>query len=264
MEEMLNVPHPPSIARNEFNCPHCGAHSSQTWFTLAAEPIEKGGTPNIPDADCIPSIKANSSLEEEVKQSIVQWAKRMENGLVFIERDQQGQYLHNTVYNLYLSKCFTCEKCSVWVHDSLLFPKKIYIVPPNPDLPDNVSRDYEEAGTILDMSPRGSAALLRLAIQKLCIHLGESGENINKDIASLVKKGLDPRVQQALDVVRVIGNNAVHPGHMDITDDKDIARTLFRLVNLIAEKMISEPKHVQSLFDSLPEGTRKQIEKRDK
>jgi hypothetical protein len=264
MEEMLNVPHPPSITRNEFNCPHCGAHSSQTWFTLAAEPIDKGGTPRIPNADNIAAIEADSTLEEKLKEALVQWAKKIDDGLVFIKREKQREYFLYTVHNLHLSQCFTCKGISAWVHDFLLFPKKFYIVPPNPDLPDNVQRDYEEAGTILDMSPRGSAALLRLAIQKLCIYLGEPGKNINDDIASLVKRGLDKRVQQALDVVRVIGNNAVHPGHMDITDDKDIARTLFGLVNLIAEKMISEPKHVQSLFDSLPEGARKQIEKRDK
>uniref|UniRef100_UPI004057BF91 DUF4145 domain-containing protein n=1 Tax=Candidatus Electronema sp. TaxID=2698783 RepID=UPI004057BF91 len=249
MEEMLHVPHPPSITRNEFNCPHCGAHSSQTWFDLAAEPIKEcgtpqpchifGGTPVISLSQVPPPLNLYSTSKQTV-------------------------YRYTTVLNLHLSKCFTCEKFSIWVHDSLVFPNKIYVVPPNPDLPDDVRQDYEEASKILDMSPRGSAALLRLAIQKLCIHLGESGENINKDIASLVKKGLDQRVQQALDIVRVVGNNAVHPGKMDINDDKDTARTLFRLVNLIAEKMISEPKHVQSLFDSLPEGTRKQIEKRDK
>ncbi|WP_417911311.1 DUF4145 domain-containing protein [Candidatus Electronema sp. PJ] len=261
MEEMLNVPHPPSIARNEFNCPHCGAHSSQTWFTLAPEPIEKGGTPNIHNAD---EIAANSTLVE-VRKDDVKWAKNMVSKRESVsKREKQEEYSCYTVHNLHLSKCFTCENFSVWVHDSLLFPKKLYVVPPNPDLPDDIRRDYEEAGAILDISPRGSAALLRLAIQKLCIHLGEPGKNINNDIASLVKKGLDQRVQQALDVVRVIGNNAVHPGHMDVTDDKDTASTLFRLVNLIAEKMISEPKHVQSLFDSLPESTREQIEKRDK
>jgi len=36
-------------------------------------------------------------------------------------------------------------------------------------------------------------------------------KNLDDDIASLVSKGLDPRVQKTLDVVRVIGNNSVHP-----------------------------------------------------
>jgi len=35
-------------------------------------------------------------------------------------------------------------------------------------------------------------------------------------------------------------------------------------VNLIAEQMISQPAHVKAMFDSLPETTKQQIEKRDK
>ena len=127
----------------------------------------------------------------------------------------------------------------------------------------NVGHIYEEAGTILSLSPRGAAALLRLSIQKLCKHLGGKGENINDDIGDFVSKGLDPRVQQSLDVVRVVGNNAVHPGVLDLKDDRAIAEKLFGLVNLIAETMISGPKHVQALFDSLPESERKAIKKRD-
>jgi hypothetical protein len=38
---------------------------------------------------------------------------------------------------------------------------------------------------------------------------------------------------------------------------------LFGLVNLICEKMITEPKHVTELFQKLPEDARKAIEKRD-
>jgi hypothetical protein len=116
---------------------------------------------------------------------------------------------------------------------------------------------------IADRSPRGVAALLRLCVQKLCKHLGETGKDINADIASLVKKGLPARVQQALDVVRVIGNNAVHPGQIDLKDDRKIVAVLFELVNLIAQHMISEPKAVQEMYAKLPQSALDTIAKRD-
>ncbi len=133
----------------------------------------------------------------------------------------------------------------------------------NSDLPDELKRDYEEARTILSLSPRGAAALLRLCIQKLCAKLGERGKNIDDDIACLVKKGLDPRVQKALDVVRVVGNNAVHPGQMDLSDDRATAEKLFGLVNLVTEIMITQPKHIDEMYKQLPEASLKAIEKRD-
>ncbi len=117
----------------------------------------------------------------------------------------------------------TVASFAVWVYNRLVFPSSREGPPPNPDLPDDVRLDYEEAGRILNLSPRGAAALLRLAIQKLCAYLGEKGKNIDDDIASLVKKGLYPLVQQALDAVRVIGNEAVHPGTLDLKDDRDTA-----------------------------------------
>lgn len=80
---------------------------------------------------------------------------------------------------------------------------------PNPEMPQEVLKLYLEAASIHGKSPRGAAALLRLSIQVLCKELGESGKNINTVIASLVKKGLLEIVQQFLDTVRVIGNNAV-------------------------------------------------------
>jgi len=78
-----------------------------------------------------------------------------------------------------------------------------------------------------------------------------------------VKKGLPPRVQQALDVVRVIGNNAVHPGQIDLKDDWQTAGSLFVLVNLVAEVMISTPKALQEAYDGLPQSARDAINKRD-
>jgi hypothetical protein len=97
------------------------------------------------------------------------------------------------------------------------------------------------------------------------VALGGKGENINSDIGELVRKGaIDKRIQQALDLVRVIGNNAVHPGQIDLKDDKPMAMSLFRLVNVIVEAAISAPKHIKEMYETvIPESARKQIEKRD-
>ena len=128
---------------------------------------------------------------------------------------------------------------------------------------EDIKIDFLEAMSILDLSPRGAAALLRLCIQKLCKQLGQSGENINDDIKNLVKSGLDTRVQKILDVVRVIGNESVHPGTIDLRDDRGTAQKLFELVNRIAYDTITHAREVGSLYESLPQSKRDAIEKRD-
>lgn len=145
----------------------------------------------------------------------------------------------------------------------MVFPDKSVIEIPNKDLSEDILKDYLEAVSIINKSPRGAAALLRLAIQKLCKELGQPGKDLNKDIAKLVSQGLPKGVQKALDIVRVTGNESVHPGQIDISDDIESAKKLFRLVNFIAEKMITQPKEIDALYDGLPEDKRKQIDQRD-
>jgi hypothetical protein len=160
------------------------------------------------------------------------------------------------------TQCENCKALSLWVGAVLVHPNRGGAPTPNPEMPSEVRVDYEEAARVLAASPRSAAALLRLAIQRLCIHLGGKGKNINEDVAELVKTGLPTRVQQALDVVRVTGNNAVHPGQLDV-NDASVAGQLFVLVNVISEYMIEIPKRIDSLYGSLPEGAKKAIEKRD-
>ena len=150
------------------------------------------------------------------------------------------------------------------IEDELASISRGDVPPPNPDLPDHITTDYEEAGTILELSPRGAAALLRLCIQNLCKYLGKPGKNLNDDIGALVAKGLDGRVQQALDTVRVLGNEAIHPGTLDLKDDRQTVKKMFGLVNVIAETMITIPRERDDLFNTLPENKRKAIDNRDK
>ena len=162
-----------------------------------------------------------------------------------------------------VSYCESCGHPTIWLGERMIYPNSLPAEPPNLDLPDDIAMDYEEAREIADQSPRGAAALLRLAIQKVCKHLGRPGNNINDDIKALVAAGLPPKVQEALDIVRVIGNESVHPGTIDLRDDRETAMQLFRLVNFIAQKMITEPREIAELYGNLPGDKRTAIRKRD-
>lgn len=163
-----------------------------------------------------------------------------------------------------LATCTHCDRFSIWLGGKLVFPPTLTAPPLHPDTPDAIRADYEEASAVYQNSPRSSAALLRLAIQKLCVKFGQPGKNLNADIGELVKQGLPVQIQRSLDIVRVVGNNQVHPGVLDVRDDPEIAMMLFELVNFIVEDRIARPKQIDALYAKLPEGARKQIEERDK
>ena len=93
--------------------------------------------------------------------------------------------------------------------------------------------------------------------------LGLPGKNINEDIAALVTRGLNPDIQQALDTVRVIGKNAVHPLEMDVKDNRQVANALFSLVTFISDQMITFPAKRAAMFASLPQNALASIAKRD-
>ena len=145
----------------------------------------------------------------------------------------------------------------------MIFPPSGTAPLPNPDLPEDVKALYEEAFFIAALSPRAACALLRVSIDKLCTHLGEKDKDLNKKIGSLVKKGLPVKIQQSLDVVRIVANSLLHPGEIDFKDTPEIAAKLFVLVNLIAEYVISSPNQVSKLYEEMPRPQKEAIKKRD-
>lgn len=163
------------------------------------------------------------------------------------------------------ARCAHCHQLSFWLTATkiMILPATVTAPLAHPDMPAEALSDYNEAREISARSPRAAAALLRLVIQRICIKLGEPGKNLNDDIGSLVRKGLALEIQQALDVVRVIGNNAIHPGELSDSDVADVSNALFELINHIVEDRIAKPKKLKTLFEKLPEGARKAIEKRD-
>lgn len=255
---------PASVESTAFACPHCGAYTTQHWFKLyARQNDDDSRTPNLPDAETRKLFADAEDIPAEAKPKLLEWCDRMMLGLPFFEELEQNPFLRKLLLNVNLSACYNCKKHSLWVGRNMVFPEIKSGPSPNQDLPENILRDFDEASSILNISPRGAAALLRLAVQKLCAHLGGKGKNIDEDIAGLVRKGLDPLVQQSLDIVRVIGNEAVHPGTIDLRDDQNTASRLFDLVNIIAQQMITQPNSIKAMYEKLPESKRNAIMLRD-
>ena len=195
--------------------------------------------------------------------SHVMWSGCLYPQISLPPRNQSVQNQNDVSEGLFLRDCIACNGQTVFFKSRMVYPGNPVGPPPIDGMPENIRAHYEEARSVAEASPRSAAALLRLAVQKLCKYLDEKGENINQDIANLVKKGLSVDVQRALDIVRVIGNNAVHPGQIDLDDSPQVCEGLFALVNMIVDRMIIQPKKLKELYSSLPESSLQAIQKRD-
>jgi len=162
--------------------------------------------------------------------------------------------------------CSKCDELTFWRKDQRRMVDPLSTTAPRPaaDMPEDVRKDYVEAAAVFGVSPRAAAALLRLALQRLCVHLGEKGDKIDVDIRELAKKGVLPQLLiKVADTVRITGNNAVHPGEMDPADVDFVASKMFQMINLIVHKGITEPAELQALYEMVPESARAAAEKKD-
>jgi Domain of unknown function (DUF4145) len=232
---------PPEYKGDAFNCPSCGAYAHFEWFQLA------GKTP----------------------------------GAVAV-----GGFDLTTPTPHMASRCSKCKVFALWAQqvltpaesgtrnpmivNRLVFPSRVSAPFAHGDLPEECANDYEEARKVFDVSPRSAAALLRVVTETLCRFVCESavlgsskGKRLNDLIGDMVSRGMLPSVQQALDTLRVIGNEAVHPGTMDIRDDKETALHLFELVSVVVEQTITQPKKIAGIYSKLPRGAIAGITQRD-
>lgn len=218
---------PPNFKGESFSCPHCGAFSQMTWNSLLySNRITGYNTSDFWHVTCASCKQPN----------------------IWMQTDNYIQELDET------------HKLG-----ELIYPIITIVPHPSEDMPDEIKKDYLEAASIYQKSPRGAVALLRLGLQKLCMHLGGEGKNINADLAKLAEDELvSKKLIKSADIIRIVGNNAVHPGTISDDDFDDVSFKLFALINMIVQQGITEPKEVDSMFGSLPEGPRQAAENRDK
>lgn len=219
--------YPPQFAKGKFHCPQCQVFAKQRWSHLHAV------------GDYHSNVRNRSRI----------------HGLSDFSNPLSEDWV--------ISKCEHCNQLAIWLNEEMIFPESTPVPEPNEDLGGDIISDYNEAAAVLNDSPRSAAAILRLALEKLCERLGAEGGDLNDQIGSLVEEGLSPKVQKSLDSLRITGNNAVHPARLDLKDDVETVSKLFELINIIAREMITEPKEVNSFYDNLPEEDREGVENRD-
>ena len=226
--------------------------------------FQKNKTPTEYRPDLLEWLKtkAANQFSDEDKEWLIEAFHLQGSGKIYNDTPSET-YTKKPLGNLHLSKCYSCDEYALWLNFKLLWPEQNTVFYPKEKMPEDAKAIYLEAASLFGKSPRPSAALLRLSIEHLCNSLNGKELNINKGIAALVKKGLNERTQKALDIVRVTGNDAVHPGQININDNPEIAEKLFKLVNVIVEELISLPAEIDSLYDGLPETKKEAIVKRD-
>lgn len=237
---------------SNFECPHCKAVAQQRWFSLNSA-----------------SNKINTLISHLYYDHRVDIKDYHQAPLeVFIEKinhELENNINYFMPSNFSVATCQLCNQITLWIEKDLVYPRKTLTPPANADMEDEIKLLYQEAAIIFADSPRGATALLRLALQKLLAQIGKGKKSINDDIKELVSEGLSPKIQQALDLLRVVGNNAVHPGQIDLNDNREMALKLFQILNFIAEELLTKPKELEKLYgDIIPEDTKEHIKHRDK
>lgn len=185
---------------------------------------------------------------------------------VWFGLDYYNGGVHRGTNTHMLCICEHCNKNSIWntAKKLMVDPTMATNIPPHEDMPEEIKSLYMEALSVIDLSPKASSALLRLALQNLMPLIGANTGKINEDIAKLVREGLPEEIQQALDYCRVIGNNAVHPNELNLDDTPEMAHAMFEMINFIVEEKIAKPKRIKEFFSKLPTGAKEAIDKRDK
>jgi thiol-disulfide isomerase/thioredoxin len=259
---MTSQEHEPRLGSECFWCPHCDAVAHQDWFSLFLKPENATGV-LVLTLETLMLAKGNESD---------QFLQHLKDNVLAYEYQEHPRNLKVKLLNLHVSRCDNCKGFTVWVRDRLVFPIKVEEAPPdivevdfeevandvqgtvenvqesdehvqtNAEDGEEASEDFEEAAAILNKFPRGAAALTRVCIQNMMPLLEQTGKNLDENISSLVRKGLEVEIQQAMDVLQVVRKSPLQTTEFDLTEENETAKQFFNsLERILKRRMLKKP-----------------------
>ena len=145
-------------------------------------------------------------------------------------------------------------------HNGFMCNSNIKVYPPAsikhfPDyVPEAIREDYKEAAMVVSRSPKAAATLCRRCLQGM-IHDSQNiyGKNLNDEISQLKAK-ISPKLWDAIDSVRRVGNIGAHM-EQDVNTIFDItqaeAEKIVHLIELLIEKWYVEEHNNDSLISQV-------------
>ncbi|MFZ3578314.1 DUF4145 domain-containing protein [Virgibacillus sp. DJP39] len=152
------------------------------------------------------------------------------------------------------SNCNKCDKITYWLKSMQGDELQVYpmnfenISPPHKDMPEHIKKTYKEAGSVMHLSLRSSAALARLTLENLLAHLGYAKGKLYDRIKDLEDShDISSVLKQKLHLVRKVGNTGAHTGSISFEEHPEIPKHLLTIINDIVDELITKPKTLEEL-----------------
>lgn len=164
----------------------------------------------------------------------------------FPHYEKDTSYETTAIFNINMYSCPTCKKVSFIANGEKLLANITIPLFPNslakqfPDyIPKAIREDYEEAYSILNLSPKASATLSRRCLQSMIRDFYKITKSRLIDEINALKNIIPATQWKAIDSLRSIGNIGAHMGkdvNVIIDVDPDEAQKLLKLIELLIDK----------------------------
>jgi hypothetical protein len=224
----------PQLGTESFSCSHCNTVAHQDWYSLFLKPENAAEVRVLtPEGVTVSTLRQGDAQRDNIKE-IDQFVERLKKNELTYEYQKHPHPLKVKMANLHISNCHSCNGFSLWVGGLLVFPTRI------DKTPELVEEDLEEAAAILNKFPRGATALMRVCIQKLVPLLEDNGKELNQRVSSLVRKGLEMEIQQAMDVLQVLRSDSTQLNPLGSEADRETALRFLDSLKEVLERRMSQ------------------------
>ena len=250
----------PEIEKASFICPYtdCRTLANQTWHNTFVQKLDyvpavitSAQTLEAYISNLLSSTNLEPSKEKEFREKL----EKMFNPFRIKRGNEERINAHATVY-LKLTECFSCRRFAVWVGDKLVFPETTSRVINLENCPSTVIELVEEALSVEMNSPRAACTLLRVALERLLIEVDIGSGNLYKRLAALNLNETET-LFKLCEFVRVSGNESAHAGELDLKNNRETVDTLFKCIERINERFISDLALANQVYDKIPDSKKR-------